>query len=159
MSHIMCDVCKLEFNNKDCEEKCCGVFICMNCVVNSRFCPREGCTKYLENSIQDIVIKKGYFDEILAIGQKQNYMDVKYGLTPIEIAVVWNDIYILRNLLRYQMYDKTKRVIDLAIEKYHLEIIRVLKDHGFPFDYQTPLQLQDDYPFLTSQEAYQLLRI
>jgi len=157
MSRYICDICKLDMDNSILEEKCCGVFICRDCVSATRYCPRSGCPKYLENTIQDVIIRRGYFDEALIIGQTQNYRDVKYGLEPMETAVLHNDIYMVQNLFKNNMFDKKKETMVLAIENYHLEIIRFLKDHDFPFDYQSRLQLQDDFPFLSDSEADQIL--
>lgn len=153
-----CFFCKLN-NNILCEENCCGIKICRFCITKTRFCPVPGCGKYLKISIQDIIIKKGYFDEVLALSEKQNYSVKKYGLTPLEMAVVENDLYMVENLIRHGLCDKLKSTMDMAIQLYNLEIIKILKDNDFPFNYQSSLQLQDDFPSLTNDETDQILRI
>jgi len=65
----------------------------------------------------------------------------------------------VENILGHGLFDKNKYSMDLAIELYHLEIIRILKEYDFPFDYQSSIQLQDDFLFLTSETAHQILLV
>tara|TARA_R110002096_G_scaffold420792_1_gene626105 strand:+ start:711 stop:1187 length:477 start_codon:yes stop_codon:yes gene_type:complete len=158
MENHACVFCKLD-NNILCEENCCGIKICRFCVGKSRFCPKERCGKYLKNSIQDIIIRNGYFDEVLVLSKDKNCFDKKYGLTPIEMAIIEKDSYMVENLIRHGLCEKSKKVTDMAIESYNLEIIKILKDNAFPFDYQSSLQLQDAFPFLSIDEADKVLLI
>ena len=58
------------------------------------------------------------------------------------------------------MYDKTKRVIDLAIEKYHLKIIKDLKrSMVFLSIIRLLYNYRTIFLFLPIREAYQILRI
>ena len=153
-----CFSCNLT-DNASCEENCCGVRLCRLCIKKSRYCPFPGCTKYLKNTIQDIIIRQGYFDEVLVANKDQNSSDRKYGLTPLEMAIIESDTYMINNLIRHGLCDKNKSNVDMSIKLYKLEIIKILKDNDFPFDYQSSLQLQDDFPFLSSDEADKVLRI
>tara|TARA_R110002096_G_scaffold332601_1_gene526633 strand:- start:212 stop:688 length:477 start_codon:yes stop_codon:yes gene_type:complete len=153
-----CFFCKLD-NNSLCEENCCGIKICRFCITKTRFCPVPKCGKYLKNSIQDIIIKKGYFDEVLVLSKDQNCFDKKYGMTPLEMSVSESDSYMVENLIRRGLCDKLKSTMDMAIQLYNLEIIKILKDNAFPFDYQSALQLQDDFTFLSVDEANKIIRI
>ncbi len=153
-----CFFCKLD-NNILCEENCCGIKICKFCVTKTRFCPVSGCGKYLKITTQDVIIRNGYFDEVLTLCKDQNYSVKKYGLTPIEMAIKEKDSYMVENLIRHGLCDKSKRITDIAIESHNLEIIKILKDNAFPFDYQSSLQLQDDFTFLSVDEADQIIRI
>ena len=158
MSNQRCFSCKTN-NNLFCEEHCCGVRLCRFCVSKTRYCPFPRCTKYLKQSIQDVIMKKGYFDEVLVLNKDQNYSDRKYGFNPLELAIVQNDSYMAENLVNHGLCDKERSVMTMTIELYNLEIIKILKNNDFPFDYQSSLQLQDDFPFLTVDEADQVLRI
>ena len=158
MSNQGCFSCKTN-NNLFCEVHCCGVRLCRFCVSKTRYCPLSGCAKNLKPSIQDVIMKKGYFDEVLVLNRHQNYSDRKYGFNPLELAITENDSYIVENLVKYGLCDKERSVMTMAIELYNLEIIKILKNNDFPFDYQSSLQLQDDFSFLTSGEADQVLRI
>ncbi len=158
MENQGCFYCKTN-NNILCEEHCCGVKICRLCISKTRYCPCPGCTKYLNTSIQDVIMRSGYFDEVLVLNKDQNYSEKKYGLEPLELAIVQKDSYMVENLIRHGLCDKVKRIMDMSIELYNLEIIRILKNNDFPFDYQSSLQLQDDFPFLTISEADQVLRV
>ena len=158
MENSACVFCNLD-NNILCEENCCGIKICRFCIGTSRFCPKEGCCKYLKNSIQDIIIRNGYFDQVLVLSNDQNSSDKKYGLTPIQMAITQKDSYMVENLIKYDFCEKSKEITDMTIELYNLEIIKILKDNDFPFDYQSSLQLQDDFPFLTVEEADKILLI
>ena len=158
MSNQGCFSCKLK-NNLFCEEHCCGVYLCRFCVSKTRYCPRTRCVKHLKPSIQDVIMRKGYFDEVLVLNGDQNYSDRKYGFNPLELAITENDSYIVENLVKHGLCDKERSVVTMAIELYNLEIIKILKNNDFPFDYQSSLQLQDDFPFLTVDEADQVLRI
>ena len=158
MSNHACFSCKLK-NNLFCEKHCCGVYLCRFCVSKTRYCPLSGCAKNLKPSIQDVIMKKGYFDEILVLNRHQNYSDLKYGFNLLELAITENDSYIVENLVKHGLCDKERSVMTIAIESHNLEIIKILKDNAFPFDYQSSLQLQDDFSFLSDDEAYQVLRI
>ena len=158
MSNQGCFSCKTN-NNLFCEEHCCGVYLCRFCVSETRYCPRPRCAKYLKQSIQDVIMRKGYFDEVLVLNRDQNYSDRKYGFNPLELSIMQNDSYMTENLINHRLCDKERSVMSMAIELYNLEIIKILKNNDFPFDYQNSLQLQDDFPFLTATEADQVLRI
>jgi hypothetical protein len=101
--------------------------------------------------------KKWRNKDVLSVNQ--NCFDKKYGVTPLEIAIIKKDSYMVENLIKYGLCDKSKRITDIAIESHNLEIIKILKDNAFPFDYQSSLQLQDDFTFLSVDEADQIIRI
>lgn len=158
MSRNSCYLCGIE-DNTILEEKCCNTFICFYCIPKSKYCPVTGCPKRQKNSMQEIIMRRGFFDEVLVLNNHQNYRETKYGFTPLGMSIVFQDVYMTENILKHGLYDKRKREMDLAIEYDNLEIIKVLKDYDLPFNYQTPLQLQDDFPFLTFEKADQILRI
>ena len=155
----VCCVCKVEKNNQLLEEKCCNIKICFSCIKSKRYCYTDGCVKELKRNMQEVVIERGYISNILTLNEKQNHAERKYGLTVLDTAITCNDLDMVHDILDCGLFDKNKYSIDLAIELYHLEIIRVLKDYDFPFDYQSCLQLQDDFSFLTYQEADKILRL
>ena len=133
---------------------CCEGKLCQGCFDYYTNCPN--CGKPTE-SMHKTVRNRGSMRD-LEKNNVDNADDKEFGLTPFEQAIQLQDTYLIEGMCDRMLFSSNKKkAMDMAIRSGNPDTIGFLKKSGFPFDYQTPLHLIDEFEYLDQYQARMIL--
>tara|TARA_R110000851_G_scaffold128537_3_gene261030 strand:- start:370 stop:873 length:504 start_codon:yes stop_codon:yes gene_type:complete len=139
--------------NKEELVSCCEGKLCPECFDYDTNCPN--CDKP-NKSMHKTVRNKGSMYDLEK--NEGNADDKQFGLTPFEQAIRNQDTYLIQGMCDRMLFSSDKKkAMDMAIRSGNPDAIGFLKNSGFPFDYQTPLHLIDEFEYLDQYQARMLL--